>query len=416
VENTRKAMSFVAANFYGRPAEKLRLIGVTGTNGKTTTTYFIEEILRKLNHKTGLIGTVGARAGETLLDIPFATSTTPDPLELHAILAKMAELGVVDVVMEVSSHALALFKTEGLTFEVGVFTNLTQDHLDFHGSMENYALAKAQLFAQSKIAVVNADDEYTPAMLQLFKGETVIEYGINTAAALHAKNGEYMPGGSYFELFEEKFYLPVSGKYNVYNVLGAIGTAMALNLNEKTDGALAFPGSIKEISKAVSEISGVPGRIQSVPNGLSAQIFVDYAHSPDGLVNIISAVRDITTGNVITLFGCGGSRDKTKRPIMGRIAGELSDYCIITSDNPRTEDPMEIILQTEQGLKETATEYKVCENRKDAIFMGVKMLEPGDTLIIAGKGHEDYQEIGNTKYPFSDYETALKAVESAVSK
>lgn len=410
VENTRQAMAHIAANYHGHPAKKLRLIGVTGTNGKTTTTYFIEELLRKLGRKTGLIGTVGARIGDQALDIPFATSTTPDPLELHAIFAKMLELGVRDVVMEVSSHALALYKMEGLVFEVGAFTNLTQDHLDFHGTMENYARAKAQLFAQSKNAVVNKDDEYTPQMLQFFVGK-LMTYGITTNADLRAANIEYLPQGSAFTTNGINYHLPVSGKFNIYNILAAMGAVLVLEQARYPDANLA-----KILSHAISEISGVPGRIQSVPNDRGVQILVDYAHSPDGITNIISSVREVTSGRVITLFGCGGDRDKTKRPIMGRIAGEMSDYCIITSDNPRTEDPFAILAQTEEGVKETTTPYETCENRKDAIFAGVKMLQKGDALIIAGKGHEDYQEIGTTKYPFSDYDTAVKAIASLESR
>jgi len=399
VKNARQTMAYIAANYHGNPAEKLRLIGVTGTNGKTTTTYFIEEVLRKLGHKTGLIGTVGTRVGDTMLDIPFATSTTPDQLELHAIFAKMVEMGVQYVVMEVSSHALALYKMEGLTFDVGVFTNLTQDHLDFHGTMENYALAKAQLFAQSKIAVVNGDDEYTSQMLQLYKGSSIIKYGIHTGD-LQAKNVQCMSQNSTFQLMGIEYNLPVGAKFNVYNILATIGVVTGLNAN----------CNMEKIRNAVSEISGVPGRIQSVPNDLGVQIFVDYAHSPDSLQKIISSVREITLGRVITLFGCGGDRDATKRHIMGRIGADLSDYCIFTSDNPRTEDPFAIIAQTEAGAKETTTPYEICENRKDAIFLGVKMLQYGDALIIAGKGHEDYQEIGTTKYPFSDYATAVEAI------
>jgi len=399
VKSTRQAMAYIAANFYDNPAKKMRLVGVTGTNGKTTTTYFIEEILRKLGRKTGLIGTVGIKVDTEELDIPFATSTTPDPIELHDIFAKMLALGVQDVVMEVSSHALALYKMEGLTFDVGVFTNLTQDHLDFHGTMENYALAKAQLFAQSKFAVVNADDKYTPIMLKQHGDDPYLTYSLNVFSDLQAQNIEYLTQGSTFEMGGTTYTLPVAGKFNVYNMLAAIGTVQTLG------------GHVEHIAYAVSQISGVPGRIQSVPNELGAYILVDYAHSPDGLENIISSVREFAKGRVITLFGCGGDRDKTKRPIMGEIAGRLSDYCIITSDNPRTEDPFGIIAQTEVGVKATNTPYETCENRKDAIFAGVKMLKPGDALIIAGKGHEDYQEIGTTKYPFSDYDTAVSALE-----
>jgi len=401
VENSRQAMAYIAANFHGNPAQKLRLIGITGTNGKTTTTYFTEEILRKLGRKTGLIGTVGASVNGVAMDVSFATSTTPDPLELHAIFAKMLQQGVQDVVMEVSSHALALYKMEGLIFDVGVFTNLTQDHLDFHGTMENYRLAKAQLFAQSKFAVVNIDDVSTHVMLQLHGDDPFLTYSLDKKSDLQATNIEYLQQGSTFDLDGMRYNLPVAGKFNVYNILAAIGVARALGC--------------AETSQVISEISNVPGRIQSVPNNIGAHILVDYAHSPDGLQNIISSVREFVTGRVVTLFGCGGDRNTTKRPIMGRIAAQLSDYCILTSDNPRTEDPFAILLQVELGVKETLTPYEICENRKNAIFAGVKMLKPGDALIIAGKGHEDYQEIGNVKYPFSDYATAAEVISGLVN-
>ncbi|MCL2285703.1 MAG: UDP-N-acetylmuramoyl-L-alanyl-D-glutamate--2,6-diaminopimelate ligase [Firmicutes bacterium] len=400
VANVRQTMAYIAANYYSNPAKKLRLIGVTGTNGKSTVTNYIEEILRKLGRKVGIIGTVGVKADDNPLNILFATSTTPDPLELHEIFAKFVELGIQDVVMEVSSHALTFYKMEGLMFDVGVFTNLTQDHLDIHGTMINYALAKAKLFEQSKFAVVNSDDEYTPLMLKIHGQDPYLTYGIDTPSDLQAENVNCMAHGSDFELWGEKYHLPVIAKYNVSNILATIGVAKALGCN--LDG----------INQIVAEISDVTGRVQPVPNNIGAQIFVDYAHTPDSLEKTIITVREITTGRVITLFGCGGDRDTTKRPIMGRIAGELSDYCILTSDNPRTEDPFAIIAQTEAGVKETAASYQVCENRKDAIFAGVKMLKPGDALIIAGKGHEDYQEIGKTKYPFSDYETAVEALKS----
>jgi len=398
VTNIRQAMAYIAANYYGNPAKKLRLIGVTGTNGKTTVTNFIEETLRKLGRKTGIIGTVGVRADDNPLDIPFATATTPDPLELHAIFAKMVELGVQDVVMEVSSHALEFYKMEGLIFDVGIFTNLTQDHLDIHGTMINYALAKAKLFEQSKFAVVNSDDEYTPLMLKIHGQGPYLTYGIDTQADLQAVNVECMAHGSDFELWSEKYHLPVIAKYNVYNILATIGVATALGC------------SLDNIRQIVANISDVQGRVQSVPNDIGAQVFVDYAHSPDSLEKTIISVREITSGRVITLFGCGGDRDTTKRPIMGKIAGDLSDHCILTSDNPRTENPLTILAQAEAGVKETATPYLVCENRRDAIFAGVKMLKPGDSFIIAGKGHEDYQEIHGVKHPFSDYETAAEAI------
>ena len=461
VENTRKALALIAANAYNRPAEKLSLIGVTGTNGKTTTTHFIEEIIRECGHQTGIIGTNGVKIGTTLVDIPFATSTTPDPLELQKIFALMVERGVKYVVMEVSSHALAFYKVEGLIFDVGVFTNLTQDHLDLHGTMDNYRLAKAQLFAQSRFAVVNNDDESTTVMLQHLPGVAdgnYLTYGIGSyAAGLTALHIEYLTNGMTFDLGGRALYelsdvsatvempnrtirigapiisaryrlrkatgrpnatppiikttpsgltlappchvaLQTKGRFNIYNALAAIGTCMQLGL------------SLEEICEATTSIKGVPGRIQDVPNNIGAHILVDYAHSPDGVYNILSSVREFTSGRVIIIIGCGGDRDKTKRPIMGQIAGELADYCILTSDNPRTENPHQIISHIEEGTKPTGTPYEVIENRRDAIFAGIKMLTPGDALIIAGKGHEDYQIIGEKTIHFSDYDTAVEAL------
>jgi len=411
VENTRQAMAHIAANAYGRPAEKLQLIGVTGTNGKTTTTHFIDEILRSLGHTTGLIGTNGIRVNGELIDIPFATSTTPDPLELQQIFAIMLEQGVKYVVMEVSSHALAFYKMEGLVFDVGVFTNLTQDHLDLHGTMDNYRLAKAILFSQSKYGVGNIDDESTTTMFNHLGGAPRITYGLDNDADLRAVHIQYGPDGTVFELHDNEFTLPAKGRFNVYNVLAAIGTMCALGLD-----TVEIPSDQREaanreaIRGAVGNLMGVPGRIQSVDNNIGAHVLVDYAHSPDGVENIVTSVREFTTGRVIIIIGCGGDRDKTKRPIMGHIAGNLADYCILTSDNPRTEDPMEIIAQVEEGTRSTGVAYEICENRRDAIFIGVRMLQAGDALIIAGKGHEDYQIIGTKKHHFSDYETAVEAI------
>jgi len=400
VENSRQAMSFIAANAYGRPADKLCLIGVTGTNGKTTTTQFIDTILRSAGYKTGLIGTNGARVGDSPVDIPFATSTTPDPLELHEIFAYMARQGVKYVVMEVSSHALAFFKVEGLQFKVGVFTNLTQDHLDLHGTMDNYKLAKAQLFAQSRFALVNIDDESTKVMLGHFRGESYLTYGLDSDAGLMALHIKNMVDGAAFQVnlggAIYPFTLHAKGRFNVYNALAAIGACYQVGLPMDVICA--------------AKISGVVGRIQDVPNDLGVHVLVDYAHSPDGIKNILSSVREFTIGRVVIIFGCGGDRDKAKRPIMGQIAGEMADFCILTSDNPRSEDPYEIINEIEKGAKPTGVQYVIQENRREAIFVGVKMLNPGDALIIAGKGHEDYQIIGTTKHYFSDYETAVKAI------
>jgi UDP-N-acetylmuramoyl-L-alanyl-D-glutamate--2,6-diaminopimelate ligase len=400
VGNTRSAMSYIAANYYGHPAKSMRIIGVTGTNGKTSTTYFIETLLEATGHKVGVIGTIGTRLGNETVDIPFDTATTPDPLELQQIFAKMRDMGATDVVMEVSSHALSLHKTDGVVFEAGVFTNLSQDHLDFHGTMENYRDAKARLFSQCKTAVLNADDTAMPYMRG--NAPKVLTYGIDSACDLQAVHIDYKPEGSSFGLeiggITERFYLPVKGRFNVYNCLAAIGAGLALNIPAEA------------IKKGVEQIKGIPGRVQSVPNSKKAHVLVDYAHTPDGLVNVINAVREFTAGRLITLFGCGGDKDKTKRPVMGRIAGELSDYCIITSDNPRSETPEDIIRQIEIGLKDTNTPYEIHSNRRDAIFAGAAMLKTGDSLIIAGKGHEKIQIIGGESIPFDDFEVALEAM------
>lgn len=396
VENTRSAMSYVAANLFGKPAGKLRLIGVTGTNGKTTTTHFIDEILTFCGRKTGLIGTVGAKIAGKPMDYSFLTSTTPDPLELHEVFKIMADSGVQDVVMEVSSHALHFHKMDGLCFDVGVFTNLSQDHLDIHGTMENYKLAKAQLFSKSKSAVINIDDGASETMILHLDGRPFLSYGIESDADLKASHVSFGDVTRFCVTGEsEPYTLKPKGKFNVYNALAAIGTAKSLGL--------------EKIRDAIASLVGVEGRIQEVPNKLCANIFVDYAHTPDGLVNIISSVREFTKGMVYTIVGCGGDRDKLKRPIMGKIAGEMSDFTILTSDNPRTENPFDILAGIEAGIKETGKPYGVIENRKEAIYMGIGKLKPGDSLIIAGKGHEDYQIIGKESIYFSDYETAVEA-------
>ncbi|MCL2399271.1 MAG: UDP-N-acetylmuramoyl-L-alanyl-D-glutamate--2,6-diaminopimelate ligase [Defluviitaleaceae bacterium] len=401
VLDARKSLSYIAANFYGRPADKLRLFGVTGTNGKTSVTYIMESVLRRIGDP-GLIGTVGISIKGKKLNIPFATSTTPDPPELQQIFQHMLDNGGQDVVMEVSSHALALHKMEGLFFEAAMFTNLTQDHLDFHGTMENYLAAKAKLFGQCRYGVVNGDDKYSPQIMTIGNCEKWITYGIDSDCDIRALHIKHMPEGSSFDIeiegVLENFYLPVKGKFNIYNALAAIGAALAVGI------------SVEHIKSGLAAFEGVPGRIQSVPNDKGFHVLVDYAHSPDGLVNIINAVRAFTTGQVITLFGCGGDRDKEKRPIMGRIAGELSDHCILTSDNPRSEPPKAIIDRIEEGVKDTSCSYDTFVDRRDAIFKGVAMLKSGDALIIAGKGHEDYQIIGDQTLHFDDVEIAKEAL------
>ncbi|MCL2351436.1 MAG: UDP-N-acetylmuramoyl-L-alanyl-D-glutamate--2,6-diaminopimelate ligase [Firmicutes bacterium] len=400
VKNSRAAMAVIAANFYGNPSEDFNLIGVTGTNGKTSTTYFIELILQELSHKVGLIGSVDTRVGAKRIDIKFLTATTPDPIELEQIFAAMKEEKVNDVVMEVSSHALALDKMEGLRFQIGVFTNLTHDHLDFHGTMENYAKAKARLFRICKYGVINADDP-SWKLITADAGCEITTYGIDSGCDVKASDVRHLDDGVSFsvELYgrEEQFFIPTKGRFMVYNALAAIGAARVMGVP-----ADAIRRGLKRVS--------VPGRIQSVPNNQGFHIILDYAHTPDALVNIIGSVREFTKGRLITLFGCGGNKDTAKRPIMGKVVGELSDYCIITSDNPRDEDPDEIIRQAEAGVTETNCPYVKLTNRAEAVRRGISMLKPGDGLIIAGKGHEDYQEIKGRREHFDDAEQAREAL------
>ncbi|MDR1558759.1 MAG: UDP-N-acetylmuramoyl-L-alanyl-D-glutamate--2,6-diaminopimelate ligase [Clostridiales bacterium] len=402
--DTRKALSIAAANFFYRPSEAFNLIGVTGTKGKTTTTYMMETVLQQFNHKTGVIGTLGAKIGGQKLDIHYDTSTTPDPVELQRIFSAMKDEKVNDVVMEVSSQALAFEKLEGVQFNTSIFTNLTQDHLDFHKTMENYMLAKAKLFKQSRHGVVNADSEAGRYLLTHSTCDSLITFSVDRESDLKAERIEYLENGVEFRVDidgkPEEFFIPIKGRFTVYNALGVIGAAMTMRI------------PVESVKKALSGMKGVPGRIQDVPNGRGAHVIVDYAHSPDSIVNIINAVREFTKGCVIILFGCGGDRDATKRPIMGKIAGELADYCIITSDNPRGEDPMKIIEAVEAGVKETSCPYIVEADRRGAIFKGVNMLEAEDTLIVAGKGHENYQIIGAETIHFDDVEVAREALEA----
>jgi len=406
VENSRAALASAAVIFYGNPDEMMRLIGVTGTNGKTSTTYFIESLLKEAGKTTGVIGTIGVKAQDTDLDLAFATSTTPDTLELMEILKALSNENADSVVMEVSSHALDQCRVDCLSFKVGVFTNLTQDHLDYHGSMENYFAAKAKLFKQCEYGVINADDEWGMRLASLCKCK-VLTYGIDSECDLRGTNIKCSPDGVSYELkYLESFAVvnvPIPGRFTVYNSLAAIATGFALNIPMNT------------IIEGMSKVKNIPGRIQSIPNELGASIIVDYAHTPDGLREIIKTVRQFSK-RVITVFGCGGDRDKTKRPIMGEIAGKLSDYCIITSDNPRSEDPDEIISEIEQGIRKTTCKYKKVADRKKAIYAAIDCAKEGDSVIIAGKGHEDYQELKDETIYFDDASVVRDAVGNIKSK
>lgn len=401
VQNSREAWSFMAQSFYKNPSEKFRLIGITGTNGKTSSTYFLEAILKEYGRKTGIIGTIGVTAMGEPVDIKFDTSTTPDPMELQHIFSHMAEKGIDDVIMEVTSHALELHKVAGIHFDIGEFTNLTQDHLDLHGSMEAYKEAKGKLFKACDISIINSDDAYSLYMQECTAGK-IITYGIEKPADIKAYNVKYYNNGIKFDVSINgdavEFSIPIPGRFTVYNALGVIACSIAMDI------------PIDIIKRALENLHGVPGRIQSVPNDKGIGVYVDYSHTPDSLENIICAVREFTKGKVITIFGCGGDRDRTKRPIMGEISGKLSDFSIITSDNPRTEIPSQILDDIEPGVKKAEGNYIKIVDRKEAIFYGIKMAEKGDSVIIAGKGHENYQIFADKTIHFDDWEIANEAL------
>ena len=389
--NSRRAMAILAQKLYGCPAKELRIIGVTGTNGKTTTTYMVKTIAEKCGLKVGLIGTIRNIIGDRVIS---TQRTTPESTELQEILRMMADEGVDLVVMEVSSHSLDQERVYGIEFEIGGFTNLTQDHLDYHKTFENYLAAKKKLFERSKFAVVNADDNWTGRLLE---GLDVprMTYAVSAPADIHANDIEIcvrdvefdmtVPGG------KAHVAVPIPGLFNVYNAMLAAGICLKLG----------FP--IEKIAEGLADVSGVTGRMESLPTeGFPFSVILDFAHTPDGLINLLTSVREFAKGRVISVFGCGGDRDHAKRPIMGEAAGRYSDFCVITSDNPRTEDPMRIIGNVLDGVNKTAVEYVVIQNRREAIKYALTHAKPDDVVVLAGKGHETYQEIMTVKYPFDE--------------
>lgn len=402
VENTRKALSIIAKNFYNNPTENINLIGVTGTNGKTSTTYFLEQILLQYKKTVGVIGTIETRENGKKIDFDFATSTTPDTIELNELFKTMTNDKIENIVMEVSSHALELYKVEDINFNIGIFTNLTQDHLDMHKSMENYLKAKSKLFNMCNIGIINIDDEYAD---EIMKNATckILTYSIEKESDLQAINIEYFMDKVTFDVKIndklEGFVLNIPGRFSVYNALGVIGASIMQNI------------PINVIKEGIKNIKGVPGRIQTIPNNKGFNVIVDYAHTPDGLDNIIKAVREFTKGKVITIFGCGGDRDRKKRSIMGEISARLSDFTIITSDNPRSEVPETIIDEIETGVLPITNNYEKITSRKDAIYKGISMARENDSIIIAGKGHENYEIFADKTIHFDDTEVAFEALE-----
>ncbi len=392
VKDTRAVFSKICANYFGNPAEKLKLIGITGTNGKTTTTFLIKQILENMGKKVGLIGTVQNMVGSEIYPAKY---TTPDPYELQGLFKMMVDANCEYCVMEVSSQALAQGRVNGVRFLVGAFTNLTQDHLDYHKTWENYFNAKRLLFESCDIAVTNADDKNG---LKIVDGLDckVLSYAVNTNNAdFCAKNVRFKTDGVEYELvsnFIGRASCPIPGRFSVYNSLCACSVAIALGFD------------YRDVLCAIAKSKGVKGRIEVVPTNTDYTVIIDYAHSPDGLENIITSLREITKGRIVTLFGCGGDRDKTKRPKMGAIAAELSDFCVVTSDNPRSEDPHAIIEDILEGMKGASTPYKVVENRKEAIRWALENAKTGDVILLAGKGHETYQILPTGTIHFDERE------------
>ena len=394
LSDTRRGLALAGANWYGNPAGEMTMIGITGTNGKTTTTYLVKHILEDcLGAKVGLVGTIQNMIGDEVL---HTERTTPESLELQALFRHMANAGCTHVVMEVSSHALCLHRVDGVTFDVGVFTNLTQDHLDFHKTMEEYCRAKAMLFARSKVGAVNVDDPWAKEILA-HATCPVITYSAKGQAALEATDIRLEPHHvaftAHYQGTETACTLGIPGAFSVYNALSALSAALALGIApEKAAASLATA-------------RGVKGRAEVVPTpGKDYTVLIDYSHTPDSLENILKTVREFARGRVIAVFGCGGDRDPIKRPIMGKIAADLADLVVVTSDNPRTEDPMAIIDQILVGIPKDQTPTTVIENRRQAIRWAMDNAQAGDVIVLAGKGHETYQEIGHEKFHLDERE------------
>lgn len=400
VDDTRKAYSPICASFFGNPADSLKLIGLTGTNGKTTTTFLIKQILENVGKKVGLIGTVQNMVGDEVYPAHY---TTPDPHELQSLFRKMVDAGCEYCIMEVSSQALAQGRVEGIHFHIGAFTNLTQDHLDYHKTWENYFESKKLLFKACDCAVTNLDDEYGLKIVDGC-GCRVVTYGVdNMKADFVARNVGFSANGVRYDLVGEKMgrvSCPIPGRFSVYNSLCATSVALTLGVD------------FTDVLEAISKSKGVKGRIEVVPTpNQNYTVIIDYAHSPDGLENIISSLKEIANGRVVTVFGCGGDRDRTKRPKMGKIAAELSDFCVVTSDNPRSENPSAIIEDILEGMKDTTKPYEVVENRKEAIAWAMKNAQPNDIILLAGKGHETYQILPTGTIHFDEREAVAEVLE-----
>ena len=398
VENTRKTYASMCAAWFGYPANKLHLIGITGTNGKTSSTYMLKTILEKAGNKVGLIGTIQNLIGDTPIG---AKNTTPQAYELNSLFSQMLKAGCTWCVMEASSHALDQYRIYDLPFEVAAFTNLTQDHLDYHKTMENYLASKKKLFGMCKTAVINADDAYSAELMNGLDCKTVT-YSNGNQATYSARSVKYRPDSVEYEMLSggklEHIRIPIGGDFTVYNSLLAVSVAIEAGID------------IETVKAALAEMKGVKGRVESVPTGRDFSVIIDYAHTPDGLKNILSTFTKCEKNRLVLVFGCGGDRDKTKRPIMGNIAVHAADYVIVTSDNPRTEDPRAIIDDILVGTKSCGTPVKVIENRIEAIKYAVKTARAGDIIVLAGKGHETYQILADKTIHLDEREVVSEAL------
>ena len=393
VADSRRALAVLGANWFGHPADDMTMVGITGTNGKTTTTYLLKAILESAaGAKVGLIGTNQNMIGEEVIP---TERTTPESFEVQRLFAQMRDAGCTHVVMEVSSHALVLDRVYGVHYDVGVFTNLTQDHLDFHNTMEEYCDAKAILFRNCKTGVYNADDAWSQRLMANSTCE-VLSYGVKNDAALRAEDLSLEADHIAFTAVTDEKRVPIwvgiPGRFMVYNTLDVLGAALALGV------------SLEQSAQVLATVSPVKGRVEVVPTpGKDYTILVDYAHSPDGLENVLRSVKDFSKGRTVALFGCGGDRDRTKRPKMGKVAAAIADFVVVTTDNPRTEKPADIIADILPGM-EGGAPYVVVEDRIEAIHYCMDHAQKDDVIVLCGKGHETYQEINHVKYHMDERE------------
>lgn len=401
VKDAREAYALMAGNFFGNPAEKLNLIGVTGTNGKTSTTFIFKHVLEQLGHKVGLIGTIVNMVGEESED---ADNTTPDAMELQALFARMVKAGCDWCVMEVSSHALDQHRVAGLKFKCGIFTNLTQDHLDYHKTMENYRLAKQKLFDVCELGVFNFDDEASAVMMQEAKTEKNVTFStVSDFADFTARNIRLFADHVEYQVVSKgclnRVNVAMPGGFNVRNTLGVIAACVGLGIPQADAVA------------AVKTCKGVKGRIEVVPTDTPYTVILDYAHTPDALINIGRAIRDFATGRIITVYGCGGDRDRTKRPLMTKAVIDFSDYFVLTSDNPRTEDPQRILDDAAAGIGDSKVPHAILVDRTQAIAHALSLAKENDIVLIAGKGHETYQILSTGKIHYDEREVVTELLE-----